>query len=78
MERVEIMLSGRRVSCDKDMVKKLLKKEAYVAEIKRLQSLKTEPTFEPRWIDRQVSAVAQKLINLNRTIRPCVLTLVNE
>jgi hypothetical protein len=78
MERVEIMLGGRRVSCDKDMVKKLLKKEAYVAEIKRLQSLKTEPTFEPRWIDCQIATAAQKLINLNRTIRPCVLTLVNE
>lgn len=84
MERVEIMLGDRRVMCDKDMVKKVMKKQVYVAEIKRLQAMRIDATFnselatfEPVWLDRQISEVAQKLINLNRTIRPCIISIVS-
>jgi hypothetical protein len=72
MDRVQIMVAGRLAEVDADMVKKIIKKEALVANALRLQQdRKLNPVSA---YDAMMAAdkITMQIIRLNRTIRKTV------
>ena len=69
MERVNMVVAGRQAEVDVDQVKKLVKKEALIAQMMAIKANTSLPAYEAMM---QTSEVGVKLIRLNRTIRKTV------
>ena len=72
MERVIMVVAGRRVEVDADQVKKHVKKEALIAQIMAIKANTSLSAYDAMM---QTSDAACKLIRLNRTIRQTVRSL---
>lgn len=74
MQKVEMLVAGKRALVDADMVKKLVRKDMLVATAKDLQD-KIAAEKDPicvRLLNDSLAETMGKIIRLNRTIRPCV------
>jgi hypothetical protein len=77
MERVELVVYGRRALVDKDMVKKVLRKEALVTEGRMLQEAAKVATGAARVVlEKNLMDSTMKLIRLNRTMRSTFLSFL--
>jgi hypothetical protein len=77
MERVELVVYGRRALVDKDMVKKVLRKEALVIEGRMLQEAAKVATGAARVVlEKNLMDSTMKIIRLNRTMRSTFLTFL--
>ena len=73
MEKVEMLVAGKRALVDADMVKKMIRKEALVAGAMRLQSvMNAVPREAEPILQKQLQEIVSKIIRLNRTIRKTV------
>lgn len=73
MERVEMMVFGKRALVDADMVKKMVRKEVLVSESRQFQEAAKVATGLPKVVlEKQLMDSTMKLIRLNRTIRSTV------
>jgi 2,4-dienoyl-CoA reductase-like NADH-dependent reductase (Old Yellow Enzyme family) len=71
MNRVEMIVAGRRALVDADMVKKMTRKQQLVAHCTFLQD-KMDTEKDPvcfRLLSEAVQENVQKIVRLNRTIR---------
>lgn len=71
MNRVEMIVAGRRALVDADMVKKMTRKEQLVASAVAMQD-KMDTEKDPatfRLLSEAVQENVQKIVRLNRTIR---------
>ena len=77
MNRVEMIVSGRRALVDADMEKKMIRKGQLVRSITSLQAdLATEKNMGIfRIMSKTMDAEISKLVRLNRTIRQNVVIL---
>lgn len=74
MEKVEMVVAGRRALVDSDMIKKVVRKQLLVANAKNLQD-KMEAETDPicrKLLSESLSEAVGKIIRLNRTIRSSV------
>ena len=71
MNRVEMIVAGRRALVDEDMVKKMTRRQQLVASTVAMQdkmdTVKDPATF--RLLSEAVQENVQKIVRLNRTIR---------
>ena len=71
MNRVEMIVAGRRALVDQDMVSKMTRKEQLLAATMAMQdkmdTVKDPATF--RLLSEAVQENVQKIVRLNRTIR---------
>ena len=71
MNRVEMIVAGRRALVDQDMVKKMTRRQQLVASTVAMQdkmdTVKDPATF--RLLSEAVQENVQKIVRLNRTIR---------
>ena len=71
MNRVEMIVAGRRALVDQDMVKKMTRRQQLVASAVAMQDKmdteKNPATF--RLLSEAVQENVQKIVRLNRTIR---------
>ena len=71
MNRVEMIVAGRRALVDADMVKKMTRRQQLVASTVAMQdkmdTVKDPATF--RLLSEAVQENVQKIVRLNRTIR---------
>jgi hypothetical protein len=74
MERVELVVYGRRALVDKDMVKKVLRKEALVQEMIALKNIANTMSASEHLL--QADAIMGKIIRLNRTMRSTFLSFL--
>ena len=71
MNRVEMIVAGRRALVDQDMVKKMTRKQQLVASTVAMQD-KMDTEKDPatfRLLSEAVQENVQKIVRLNRTIR---------
>ena len=71
MNRVEMIVAGRRALVDQDMVKKMTRKEQLLSTCVYLQ-IKMDTEKDPatfRLLSEAVQENVQKIVRLNRTIR---------
>ena len=71
MNKVEMIVGGRRALVDADMVKKMTRKEQLVASAVAMQD-KMDTEKDPatfRLLSEAVQENVQKIVRLNRTIR---------
>jgi 2,4-dienoyl-CoA reductase-like NADH-dependent reductase (Old Yellow Enzyme family) len=70
MQKVEMVLFGKRALVDADMVKKMTKKQELVSSAQRLQSvMNAVPKEAEPILQKQLQEIMGKIIRLNRTIR---------
>jgi hypothetical protein len=73
MQKVEMIVGGRRALVDADMVKKMTKKQELVAIAMRLQSvMNAVPREAEPILQKKLQEIMSKIIRLNRTIRQTV------
>jgi hypothetical protein len=73
MQKVEMIVGGRRALVDADMVKKMTKKQELVASAMRLQSvMNAVPREAEPILQKKLQEIMSKIIRLNRTIRQTV------
>jgi hypothetical protein len=70
MERVQMVYMGKMAEVDADQVKKLIRKEDLIREMKLLKLASNSMT--PAQLMVETSDLAVKIIRLNRTIRNTV------
>ena len=71
MNRVEMIVAGRRALVDQDMVKKMTRRQQLVASTVAMQD-KMDTEKDPatfRLLSEAVQENVQKIVRLNRTIR---------
>jgi len=71
MNRVEMIVAGRRALVDQDMVKKMTRRQQLVASAVAMQD-KMDTEKDPatfRLLSEAVQENVQKIVRLNRTIR---------
>ena len=74
MQKVEMLVSGKRALVDSDMVKKMVRKDMLVATARDLQN-KLKDETDPvcvRLLNESLGETMGKIIRLNRTIRSTV------
>ena len=80
MNRVEMIVAGRRALVDQDMVSKMTRRQQLVASTVAMQdkmdTVKDPATF--RLLSEAVQENVQKIVRLNRTIRQNVCFLPLE
>jgi 2,4-dienoyl-CoA reductase-like NADH-dependent reductase (Old Yellow Enzyme family) len=72
MQKVEMVVSGRRALVDADMVKKMTKKQELVAEAMSLQKYYDADKVGHAYALPMLQKKASQIIRLNRTIRQTV------
>lgn len=72
MQKVEMVVGGKRALVDVDMVKKMAKKEALVAEALAFNTFFKADPVNHAYVAPLLDKVMGKIIRLNRTIRPSV------
>jgi hypothetical protein len=72
MEKVEMMVAGKRALVDADMVKKVTKKQELVAEAMALQKYYDADKVGHAYALPLLQKKASQIIRLNRTIRRTV------
>lgn len=77
MEKVEMIVAGKRALVDADMVKKMTRKEALVGKAMGLHNglqnsavPKTDPMYQ--MFEKELEKTMGQIIRLNRTIRQSV------
>lgn len=77
MEKVEMVIFGKRALVDADMVKKMIRKQQLVGKATGLQDglensavSKTDPMYQ--MFEAELHKTMGQIIRLNRTIRPTV------
>lgn len=74
MQKVEMLVAGKRALVPADMVKKLVRKDMLVATAKDLQdklAAEKDPICK-RLLTESLTQTVGKIIRINRTIPPCV------
>ena len=72
MERIQMTLQGKLALVDKDMYKKMLRKEALVNQAVALQTANRTNGTTAQAAAAAAAAITTKIIRLNRTIRQTV------
>lgn len=72
MQKVEMLVGGRRALVDADMVKKMTKKQELVAEAMNLQKYYDADKVGHAYALPMLLKKASQIIRLNRTIRQTV------
>jgi hypothetical protein len=72
MEKVEMMVAGRRALVDADMIKKMTKKQELVTEAMSLQKYYDADKVGHAYALPLLQKKASQIIRLNRTIRQTV------
>jgi hypothetical protein len=72
MQKVEMMVAGRRALVDADMAKKMQRKENLVNEAKTLQAYYNADKVDHAYMLPLLEKTMGKIIRLNRTIRQTV------
>jgi 2,4-dienoyl-CoA reductase-like NADH-dependent reductase (Old Yellow Enzyme family) len=72
MQKVEMVVAGRRALVDADMVKKMTKKQELVAEAMSLQKYYEADKVAHAYALPMLQKKAGQIIRLNRTIRQTV------
>jgi hypothetical protein len=72
MQKVEMVVGGKRALVDADMAKKMAKKEALVAEALAFKKFYNADPVNHAYVGPMIEKVMGKIIRLNRTIRPNV------
>lgn len=72
MQKVEMVVGGKRALVDADMVKKMNKKAALVAEAMAFNTFYKADPVNHAYVAPLIDKVMGKIIRLNRTIRPTV------
>lgn len=72
MQKVEMVVMGHRALVDADMVKKMIKKEALVAEAVAFNKFYKADPVNHAYVVPLLDKVMSKIIRLNRTIRQTV------
>ncbi len=72
MERVQMLVMGKMAEVDADMVKKMVRKEALVAEALRLQQERKIRPVSAHDAMMAADKITMQIIRLNKTIRKTV------
>ena len=72
MQKVEMVVFGKRALVDADMVKKMIKKEELVAQVSSFNAFLKEDPINRAYVAPLIDKAMSKIIRLNRSIRPNV------
>jgi hypothetical protein len=72
MEKVEMLVAGKRALVDADMVKKMTRKDILVNEAKSLKAYYEADTVGHSYMLPLLEKKMAQIIRLNRSIRPTV------